>query len=460
MRNTNLFRNVVAIGAILLLAIAGWSIAAAQDDNPRPFLGVTITSNEAGALIANVLPDSAAAEAGLQSGDIITAINGTEVTGETLAETVQGFAVGDEIALSVQRGQDNLELSATLAAAPDMSQMPGMQMMPMFDRPFLGIALEDGDTGVTIRQVAPDSPAAEVGLQVGDIITAINGETVSNAQAVADAVSALNIGDSVILDITRAGEAMSIEATLVNSPMGMGMLNNVNGIIYNGSNETWEIRGLSEDSPLYDAGLRSGDVVTQFDGQARDPLSLIEFVRRLDENAMVTLTVERDGATQEIDVPGEALKSFGMFGFGFNMPFNSGDFMGRPRLGIEFRELDETVAQEHNLDITEGALIMTVLPDSPAAEAGLEVNDVVTAVNGESVDVEHTLQDRLVAYEAGDTITLDVLRDGEAMTVDVTLGEVEGGIAPFGFGLDEMFPAPFEFHFQEPVGQQQPQANL
>ncbi|GAB4337769.1 MAG: hypothetical protein Kow00117_19630 [Phototrophicales bacterium] len=72
----------------------------------------------------------------------------------------------------------------------------------------------------------------------------------------------------------------------------------------------------------------------------------------------------------------------------------------------------------------EGALITDVLPDSPAEAAGLMVGDIIQAVDGDVVDAERTLSDRLYAYEEGDTVTLDVLRDAETLQIEVTLAPV------------------------------------
>jgi membrane-associated protease RseP (regulator of RpoE activity) len=98
---------------------------------------------------------------------------------------------------------------------------------------------------------------------------------------------------------------------------------------------------------------------------------------------------------------------------------------GNGRLGVTFITLDEQVAAEREVEQTDGALIVSVIEGSPAAEAGLLENDVVTAVNGEPVDVERTLRDRLFAYEPYDVVTLDVIRDGETQQIEVTLGQPE-----------------------------------
>jgi hypothetical protein len=159
----------------------------------------------------------------------------------------------------------------------------------------------------------------------------------------------------------------------------------------------------------------------------------------------------------DMTVPADALdmfRSFGMnapfFGDGFRefrglngeVPFNFEFGASNVRLGVMFTNIDEDVATEHNLSVTAGALITEVLPDSPAADADLQVDDVVVSVNGDVVDAERTLRDRLFAYEPEDTVTLEVLRGDEILNLDVTLaGGLEAANMPF-FNMDEM---PFEF---------------
>ncbi len=81
----------------------------------------------------------------------------------------------------------------------------------------------------------------------------------------------------------------------------------------------------------------------------------------------------------------------------------------RPWLGVELRqEMD-------------GARILGVMPESPAAEAGLEVGDLITHVAGRPVN-ERPLSAMLLEYVPGDLIDLTVLRSGEEYEVTVELG--------------------------------------
>jgi serine protease Do len=94
-------------------------------------------------------------------------------------------------------------------------------------------------------------------------------------------------------------------------------------------------------------------------------------------------------------------------------------------LGVETREVTAENAKELKLSVERGVVIGKILPDSPAAKAGLRDNDVITAINGQPI--EGTAQFRRVIREtpAGRTLQLTVSRDGHAQTIDATLGKMQ-----------------------------------
>ncbi|MFC1976544.1 S1C family serine protease [Chloroflexota bacterium] len=92
-------------------------------------------------------------------------------------------------------------------------------------------------------------------------------------------------------------------------------------------------------------------------------------------------------------------------------------------LGIQYQELNPQLASEEALNITYGALLQDVVPDTPAARAKLQPGDVIIAINGQMIDDRHPLVSLLLEYVAGETITIDVLRDGETFQTTLTLGE-------------------------------------
>lgn len=94
-------------------------------------------------------------------------------------------------------------------------------------------------------------------------------------------------------------------------------------------------------------------------------------------------------------------------------------------LGVEIREVTPDKVKELKLSAERGVLLTEIVPDSPAAKAGLKANDVVTEVNGQRV--EGTAQFRRMIREipAGRAVQLTVWRDGKSQTASVTLGKAE-----------------------------------
>jgi S1-C subfamily serine protease len=316
---------------------------------------------------------------------------------------------------------------------------------PTVNPPFIGIRFAPDADGVRVTQVLPDSPAAAAGLQVDDVITAVDGEII-NARSLVETIHSHSVGDTLTLSVVRADQTLEIAVTLSELPFVQPRDARFHAFSFDSATQAWTVERLSENSPLYEAGLRQGDVITAFNGETYDLPALMEFISGLTPDSTVTLTVQRGEESLDIEIPVSVLMTLAVppmmdgapFGGQHGMPSFGGPHQGMPlmmggaRLGVGFVTLDEQTASQNNLTVTEGALITEVVEGSPAAEAGLQVGDIVTAVDGDRVDFEHTLRDRLFAYEPGDTVTLDVLRDGETLQIQVTLGEPQmGAFLPF-----------------------------
>jgi putative serine protease PepD len=83
---------------------------------------------------------------------------------------------------------------------------------------YLGVSIEDGDGGARIAEVRPETPAAEAGLQVGDVVTEIDGETIESRDDLRLAVEAHEPGDSLELTVKRDGETKTVTVELGTRP--------------------------------------------------------------------------------------------------------------------------------------------------------------------------------------------------------------------------------------------------
>ena len=102
----------------------------------------------------------------------------------------------------------------------------------------------------------------------------------------------------------------------------------------------------------------------------------------------------------------------------------------RPWLGIRYVMIDDALAKANKLSVKEGALITRnspqdpgVVPDSPADKAGLKSEDIITEIDGQKLDQNHSLSLIISSHGVGDTVSLKILRDGKEQTVKVKLEE-------------------------------------
>jgi S1-C subfamily serine protease len=94
-----------------------------------------------------------------------------------------------------------------------------------------------------------------------------------------------------------------------------------------------------------------------------------------------------------------------------------------PYLGVGLADLSLEDAERFGLEVGSGAIVETVEPGSAADEAGVRAGDIIVAVDDTPVESTGDLLGALRDYQAGDTVQLTVVRNGQETTLDVTLGE-------------------------------------
>ena len=140
-----------------------------------------------GAIVDEPQPDSPAAKAGIMSGDVITTLDGNAVKdSHTLARMIGAMAPGTSVKLGVLRNGSEKTVTLTLGTLPDERQANAAPQGLDNGTPRLGLTLAPanavgaGNQGVAVTAVDPNGPAAERGMQSGDVILDVAGKTVSN----------------------------------------------------------------------------------------------------------------------------------------------------------------------------------------------------------------------------------------------------------------------------------------
>lgn len=190
-----------------------------------------------GALVADVQADSPAAKAGVKSGDVVMAVNGTRIKdARELSRRVSLIAPGTTVKLTIMREGKERTIDVLLAKLPedrtaDRTEPRGRDRDRDRDRdrvtePRLGLSMApaksvagSGDIGVVITDVKPEGPAAERGLKSGDVILEVAGKTVSTPADVRDAFTAARTeGKAVVLMRVKTEQG----TRFVTVPVGRG----------------------------------------------------------------------------------------------------------------------------------------------------------------------------------------------------------------------------------------------
>ena len=158
--------------------------------------------------------------------------------------------------------------------------------------------------GALIAQVTPDSSAAEAGLKAGDIVTRINGTAIPDANAMANAIGLLKIGDAVEITYVRDGESQTTTATVADPAADQVNADTLHpalaGATFNELDERSPLFGKVEGVLVTNVAqgsraaeyLESGDVITSINRQSVD--SMASFRERVEGSERLLLNIRRD----------------------------------------------------------------------------------------------------------------------------------------------------------------------
>ncbi len=331
-------------------------------------------------IIGDVQPGSAAAKAGLMSGDHVVSIDGNEV--RSFNDIQMSWALADDqMRFTVER--DGAVVDEPIILDINRRESDGEKepigVTPMFTRQ-VGVTSEPG--------------AADTAFQPGDVITHINGEQVASSPELA-AIIRRSVGEPMVFTVERpAGKGDKTETVAVTIPPRLRFLSarpdddavtSIDNQHMLGLVRRQTIQLVSPGTPAERAGFKPGDVVAQWGTVANPLYSEIKASIRANVGRPVPVVVLRDGQREALEVTPQ--RPFSLFG---SEP---------PRIGVAF------VGEE------ERAVIADVVPGTPAAGLGLPRGARIVAVDDQPVQTWTDVYNALSAA-AGETVTL-LYRTGE-----------------------------------------------
>jgi serine protease Do len=217
------------------------------------------------------------------------------------------------------------------------------------------------------------------------------------------------------------------------------------------------VKAVEEGSPAQKAGLREGDVVVRYDGQAvTSAAQLARLVRETPVGRAIAIDVVRGGSHQTIAATvGEAPGTLRLRGDLEDLdvpvppmphvppvpplPPNMKDWgkwgrrallddglmwagRGPRKLGLEYQEIEGQLARYFKLSQDTGLLVTEVEPEGPAAKGGLKAGDVIVKFAGQPVSGREDLERAVERAEAGKEVVVTVQREGRPLDLKVTLG--------------------------------------
>jgi S1-C subfamily serine protease/photosystem II stability/assembly factor-like uncharacterized protein len=274
---------------------------------PLPvFLGAVGTDVGGKATVTQILPGSPAERAGLKPGDVITALGDKAITEfDQILDELRTQRPGQRIRISATRGDEKHDLEVALTSRPGAGGIAAAGGV------WLGAAGETRDGKAVLTFVLPAGPAANAGLQQGDVIVSIDGKALDDYSQVTEQIRGKQAGDKLKLVISRGNESKEVTITLQDRPTGFGggagrfggqSASDVYlGIQGENAPGGARLTAITDDGPAEKAGLETGDILKAIDGkEIASYEALVDDIRARRAGDSIKLTVLRGDQTLEM----------------------------------------------------------------------------------------------------------------------------------------------------------------
>jgi serine protease Do len=194
-----------------------------------PTLGAALgLDRDAGVILSDVAPDSAADTAGLEPGDVVLSVDGKPMReARDLALAVFQRAPGDQMTMEIQRGKERMSKTvAVLERKSEPSQMEDLANSATLVRQLgiLAVTVDEKVTailpdlrrlsGVAVAAVPAEYAGLNPGLVAGDVIYSLNNRRIASLDELRDALKDKKSGDAIALQVERFGQLIYVTAAL------------------------------------------------------------------------------------------------------------------------------------------------------------------------------------------------------------------------------------------------------
>ena len=421
----------------------------------QPYLGITgatltnsiaqqmgLPASQQGALVIDVAPGGPAAQAGIQGGsqtttingqqipiggDVITAINGAKITrmDDLISYLTLNASVGDTVTLTILRNGQSTTETVTLAARPAVPQTGqgqqgqgptpqpgavqlGVQVAPVDSQLIQQFNLPAGTQGLFVGAVLPGYPAAQAGLQPGDVITAFNGNTVTSINELRDLLDQVQPGGSATMTVLRNGQTQQLTVNFGQAQQPTQQAPTQSAPTQSAPTATPNLPATATPTPFN--ALPQGPTATPFTNATNTPMPVLPL--------LPTNTPMAPATSTPVFLPTNTPSGQAAGGQSLQQSLQQ-SLLGFDAYVVNSDTAAVTLALPANM---RGIYVNSVLPGSVAANSQLQVGDVITAVNGQQVYSLQDLGQLVQATLLGQPITLTVLRDGQVVQLPLNLG--------------------------------------
>jgi len=330
----------------------------------------------------------------------------------------------------------------------------GVKLMELSDEDKKDLGVK---SGLKVAEVVEGGPAAKAGLQPDDVVTTVDGRAVDSMQELAPIMQAAGPGASVKLEVLRDGKKKSVAVTLAPHPADAQPAEPPKEQGKGEDDLRERVKKFLDKKDAPQDGTKpkpkaKGAPAPQ-DGDADDMLAFdedtFEHFREMFEKFGVDpeqfFEKGKDGKYRLNDQMKEMFKNFNLDKFKDLLPKSeepepepaprkkseprktepkkAEPRAARPWLGLQPEELPDELRAQLDLGEGEGLLVTQVMAGSPAEQAGLKKNDILTKIDGQAVKGEESLAKLMASAKPGQEATLTVLRKSKTQAIKVTIGE-------------------------------------